>query len=86
MPTANQARSVSLRGRPVTGPTLATGSGMPVAVSTLPPVHIDPVPPHLTRNTMMLSSLPSVSTDTDGITRQFYTNRNLPTRRLVLAL
>lgn len=49
-------------------------------VSPVPPV----LPPHLRRNTVMLSSLPSISTDVDGITRQFYNEKNLPTRRLIL--
>jgi hypothetical protein len=37
----------------------------------------------LRRSTVMISSLPSISTDVDGITRQFYGGRALPTRRLI---
>jgi hypothetical protein len=36
------------------------------------------------RNTLMISSLPSISTNVDGIVRQFYGGRPLPTRRLIL--
>lgn len=44
------------------------------------PVH----PAHLTPSPVMISSLPSISTGVEGITRQFYGRRNLPQRRLVL--
>ena len=41
-------------------------------------------PAHLTRSAVMISSLPSIATTVDGITRQFYGAGNLPTRRLML--
>lgn len=48
------------------------------------PIHVPPqLPEHLSQSTVMLSSLPSIATNVDGITRQFY-NSNLPIRRLIL--
>lgn len=48
------------------------------------PVHMPPqLPYNLAKSAVQLSSLPSIATDVDGITRQFY-NNNLPTRRLIL--
>lgn len=49
----------------------------PVAMPT-------PVPYNLAQSTVMISSLPSIATDVDGITRQFYGGRQLPMRRLIL--
>jgi hypothetical protein len=41
--------------------------------------------PNLRRSQVMISSLPSISTDVDGITRQFYGGtRNFPTRRIAV--
>jgi len=40
-------------------------------------------PAHLTPSTVMISSLPAIATDVDGITRQFYRKGGLPTRRLI---
>jgi hypothetical protein len=40
------------------------------------------LPSHLTRSPVMLSSLPAIATNVDGITRQFYNPRGLPQRRL----
>jgi hypothetical protein len=40
------------------------------------------LPSHLTRSPVMISSLPAISTNVDGITRQFYNPRGLPSRRL----
>lgn len=46
------------------------------------------VPPELPiairRSPVMISSLPSISTASDGISRQFYGGAHVPTRRLVL--
>jgi hypothetical protein len=42
------------------------------------------LPEHLTRSTVMLSSLPSIATNVDGIVRQFYGSGALPTRRIIL--
>jgi hypothetical protein len=39
------------------------------------------LPAHLTQSTVMISSLPAISTIVDGTTRQFYGGRGLPTRR-----
>lgn len=36
------------------------------------------------RSPVMISSLPSISTDVDGVSRQFYDGPNIPTRRLIL--
>jgi hypothetical protein len=43
-----------------------------------PPV----LPSHLLRSPVMLSSLPAITTTVDGITRQFYNPRGLPSRRI----
>jgi hypothetical protein len=52
----------------------------PVSIAT--PI-VPKLPDHLTQSTVMISSLPSISTNVDGITRQFYGGRTLPVRRLV---
>lgn len=45
-----------------------------------------PLPPHLSRSVVMISSMPTIATNVDGITRQFYGIRGgLPTRRLIQA-
>jgi hypothetical protein len=57
----------------------------PVAPPAMPNVNIPPapmLPSHLTRSPVMISSLPAISTNVDGITRQFYNPRGLPSRRL----
>lgn len=41
-------------------------------------------PAYLSKSAVMISSLPSIATTVDGITRQFYGRGNLPTRRLIL--
>jgi len=41
-------------------------------------------PPHLLQSTVMISSLPSISTSADGLVRQFYGGANVPTRRLIV--
>lgn len=57
---------------------VSTGGGTPQPVRA-------PAPPyHLQQSTIMISSLPSISTDVDGIIRQFYGGRPLPMRRLIL--
>lgn len=48
------------------------------------PVQSPQPPPYLQRSTILISSLPSISTDVDGIVRQFYGGRPLPMRRLIL--
>lgn len=53
--------------------------------ASVSPVPHPPIPPaHATQSSVMISSMPSVSTSSDGITRQFYGGRNLPTRRISL--
>jgi hypothetical protein len=43
-----------------------------------------PEPPlGIRRSTVMISSLPIISTSVDGVLRQFYGGPNFPTRRLV---
>lgn len=42
---------------------------------------VSQLPVHLMQSPVMISSLPSISTVVDGITRQFYGARQLPTRR-----
>lgn len=42
------------------------------------------LPAHLTASSVMITSLPSIATNVDGVTRQFYLNR-VPTRRLSLS-
>jgi hypothetical protein len=47
--------------------------------------HLPPEPPVVIRRSpVMISSLPSIATNVDGIARQFYGGPNVPTRRLVL--
>lgn len=51
-----------------------------------PPIHINPAPepPIVThRSPVLISSMPAISTNVDGISRQFYA-KNLPTRRLTM--
>lgn len=48
------------------------------------PVSSPALPPTLARSSVMISSLPSISTNVDGILRQFYGGRSLPMRRLIL--
>jgi hypothetical protein len=55
---------------------------MPVQPAPVPPIPT-PLPAHLVPSSVMISSLPALGTDVDGITRQFYPNNN-PTRRLVV--
>lgn len=51
----------------------------------LEPVQHPPVlPSHLRQSSVMISSLPSIATSVDGITRQFYGSGKVPTRRLIL--
>lgn len=42
------------------------------------------LPGHLRKSSVMISSLPSIATDVDGITRQFEGGSLSPTRRLIL--
>ena len=43
-----------------------------------------PEPPlAIRRSPALISSLPAISTSTDGLLRQFYGGQNVPTRRLV---
>lgn len=37
------------------------------------------------RSSILISSLPSIATDVDGVARQFYGGQNVPTRRLMLS-
>ncbi len=55
----------------------------PPAAPIFNPTMPTPLPAHLTQSTVFLSSLPSIATTTDGVTRQFY-GTNYPTRRLIL--
>lgn len=48
------------------------------------PVSAPIAPVTIQRSPVMISSLPSISTNVDGIVRQFYGGRPLPTRRLIL--
>jgi len=44
-----------------------------------------PEPPiAIRRSPVMISSLPAIATDRDGLARQFYGGPNVPTRRLTL--
>jgi hypothetical protein len=47
-----------------------------------PPLPPEP-PQHLKLSPVFISSMPAMSTDVDGITRQFYGRPNLPTRRVI---
>lgn len=43
------------------------------------------LPSYMQQSTVMISSLPNISTNaTDSVLRQFYPSSNLPTRRLIL--
>lgn len=58
----------------------------PVGKPSLPVIQPAPaLPTHLLQSTVMISSMPGVATTVDGITRQFYAPRGLPTRRLIIA-
>ena len=48
------------------------------------PIHAPSLPVHLMPSPVRITGLPIISTNVDGITRQFYTNNNLPQRRLIL--
>lgn len=48
----------------------------------VPPAPV--IPAHLQQSSVMISSLPSISTSVDGIIRQFYGGARVPTRRLIL--
>ena len=58
--------------RPVGGPE------RPIASAPQWPIHIRQSP-------VMISSLPSISTNGDGLARQFYGGANVPTRRAMLS-
>lgn len=76
MPTVAASRAASLRNRvKVSDPIQRVKN--PVSMPT-------PVPYNLAQSTIMISSLPSIATNVDGVTRQFYGGRPLPTRRLIL--
>jgi hypothetical protein len=51
----------------------------PIFNPALPPE----APVAIRRSPVMISSLPPISTSVDGVLRQFYGGRNVPTRRLV---
>jgi hypothetical protein len=77
MPSLNASLGVSVSNRIRSSGSPARPVGMPTPAP--------PLPTNLSQSTIMLSSLPSIATNVDGITRQFYgTGRNLPTRRLIL--
>lgn len=59
-------------------PPLANSYG-PTFMPSLPP---EP-PIVIRRSPVLISSLPIISTNVDGITRQFYGGRTLPMRRLI---
>ena len=42
------------------------------------------LPMHLVQSTVMISSMPSIASGVDGITRQFYASGRIPTRRVTL--
>jgi hypothetical protein len=72
VPTLAASRSVSLEGRQQIKP-------QPTAAPPLTPVH----PPDLSPSTVMISSLPGIATNVDGVTRQFNGRGTVPTRRLI---
>jgi len=73
MPTPEQSRAVDtsrmIRKLPGRGPE-------PIATPIIP--HL---PAHLVQSPVMISSLPAISTQVDGVTRQFYNTGRVPTRR-----
>lgn len=79
-----RSRATGLTGYQLRNP--ATTGGVPPA--GLPPASHPALPPvmpeHLVANSMMLTSLPAVSTTLDGATRQFFRGVNLPVRRVSL--
>lgn len=54
------------------------------AALAAPMQHAPVLPSHLVKSSIFISSLPSIATDVDGITRQFYGSGKFPTRRLIL--
>lgn len=79
MPTAEASRAVNLGGRILQSQPILSKRRVQVSLPT-------PPPEHLSQSTVMISSLPSIATTVDGITRQFYSSRTLrlPVRRLSL--
>jgi hypothetical protein len=75
MPTPAQSRAVDTSNmRRISAP-------LPVQ----PPPQMPPdLPQHLKLSPVFISSLPAMSTDVDGITRQFYGKTIVPTRRSIL--
>jgi hypothetical protein len=76
--TADQARGTMLQNRIPISPSPVPSNGFPVVS------HPPTLPEHLAQSRVMISSLPSISTNVDGITKQFYGGANVPTRRLIL--
>lgn len=58
--------------------------GQPISSPAEPPA-LRPValPAHLSPSSTMITSLPALSTEVDGITRQFYRSGRVPMRRVV---
>lgn len=58
----------------------------PVDVAGAPPQpHVPtPLPSHLQQSPLLISSLPTITSGVDGITRQFYGYARLPLHRTVL--
>lgn len=54
----------------------------PVEPTALAPTQVPtPLPNHLTQSSLLISSLPSIVSGVDGITRQFYGYARLPIQR-----
>lgn len=54
------------------------------AQSTAAAIPAPELPIAIRRSPVMISSLPSIATDVDGVARQFYGGPHVPTRRLIL--
>ena len=75
MPTAARSRAVDVSRLQRKLPS------SPIATPIVPPMDMH----YLTQSPVMISSLPSISTNVDGITRQFYGGSgSVPMRRVLL--
>ena len=71
MPTLSASRNVDL------------SNYQPKPAPAPPPILTPSLPADLTLSTVMISSLPGIATNVDGITRQFNGRGTVPTRRLI---
>lgn len=76
MPSMQAARAMNMNNY-VRQP--LTSAGANSAQMNMP----DQLPYNLKQSSVMISSVPAIASGVEGITRQFYGGRALPTRRLI---